>query len=881
MSSSPALDALLGPLKYASTHLHAVKGLRPLLETAMSRSPSLDSGSRAALAAVLPDIDSTNDDARRAAIGQALQAIQGLAAVTVRPPLELLPDEPVSKRGAAPRAQPAPDVAVAPPPAKRSTRPPPPEPAAPAELFAEPPQEPAAPPKPARAKKPAAPRRPKKTVDGDPDDADAPAKLLSIAPASGPLATPLKTAGFRVNPRLMGTLNKKGIRKVGDVLFLLPRVYEDRRQLKKIAQLRAGERGTIVAEVRSAEETFNRSRKKQFRAVLGDGTGSIAVTYFQTGPWLKARFPIGKRLVVSGEVRNGPWGWDIAHPEVEPADDLESSSVHFNRIVPVYPGFERYEQRWVRELAYRIGERFAASLEDALPAPLREKLSLLELSEAIRRIHFPPESDDLSRLDAHQSEAHRRLAFDELFFLQLGMALKRQGVKVQSGVAFDASPERIARAQALLPFQLTAAQQRVVGQLSRDMARPEPMNRLVQGDVGSGKTAVAIVAAAVALQDQYQVAVMAPTEILAEQHARNFSRLLQPLGARVGLITGGGTTRERAQIRGALQTGSLHVAVGTHALIEGSVDFARLGLVVIDEQHRFGVMQRHALMDKGVRPDVLVMTATPIPRTLAMTLYGDLDVSIIDELPPGRTPIVTKVFVEKSRERAYEQVQAELDKGHQAYVVYPLVEESEKVDLADATKGAQRLAEIFPKARVGLLHGRMKNEEKESVMTSFRDGNIDVLVSTTVIEVGVDVPNASVMVIESAERFGLSQLHQLRGRVGRGAAKSLCFLMTGYAKSEEARARLQVMEDSNDGFVIAEKDLELRGPGEFLGTRQSGMPELAVANLTRDQALLAQAQDEARAIVSADPRLERPEHAPLVRALEERWEGRLKLARVG
>jgi ATP-dependent DNA helicase RecG len=853
MSSSAALNALLGPLSYASTHLQAVKGLRPLLEKALAKSPQLDAQARAALTGTLADIDSTVDDVRREAILKAAQTIQQLATAGTGELFALVevpakPSTPTRARATTPPATPP---ALPVPPAL----------------------------KPARPRKPAAPRRAK--ASGDPDDAEAPAKLLSIAPASGPLATPLKTAGFRINPRLMGALNKKGIHKVGDVLFYLPRVYEDRREMKKIAQLKAGERGTIVAEVRSAEETMNRSRRKQFRAVLGDGTGSIAVTYFQTGPWLKSRFPIGKRLVVSGEVRHSPWGWDIAHPEVEPADDLESSSVHFNRIVPVYPGFERYEQRWVRELAYRIGERFAASLEDALPEALRTKLELLELPEAIRRIHFPPETDDLSRLDAHQSAAHRRLAFDELFFLQLGMALKRQGVKVQTGVAFDAGAERIARSTALLPFQLTAAQRRVVDQLSRDMARPEPMNRLVQGDVGSGKTAIALIAAAVALQDGYQVAVMAPTEILAEQHARNFSRLLQPLGARVGLVTGGGTGRERTQIRTALREGYLHVAVGTHALIEQNVDFMKLGLVVIDEQHRFGVMQRHALMDKGVRPDVLVMTATPIPRTLAMTLYGDLDVSIIDELPPGRTPIVTKVFVEKSRERAYAQVQAELDEGHQAYVVYPLVEESEKVDLADATKGAQTVAEKFPKARVGLLHGRMKNEEKEAVMSSFREGAIDVLVATTVIEVGVDVPNASVMLIESAERFGLSQLHQLRGRVGRGAAKSFCFLMTGYAKSEEARARLDVMEESNDGFVIAERDLELRGPGEFLGTRQSGVPELVVANLTRDQALLALAQDEARAIVGGDPRLERPEHAPLVRALEERWEGRLKLARVG
>jgi ATP-dependent DNA helicase RecG len=832
------LEALLGPLRYACArdfaNLRAVKDLRTPIAAAIARARGQVPADRLArLERVLPRVDTPDDAVRRAAVTEVMAVLrdEGLMGERPAPPAPAPVEE-------APRAKP--------PPAAR---------------------------RPAKGRKP--PRAP-----AEASEADAPTKILSIAPATGPLATPLKSAGWRLNPRLVGQLNKKGVRKVGDVLFLLPRVYEDRRRLKKIAQLRAGERGTIVVEVRRAEETQGRGRR-QFRAILADSSGSIAAVHYQAGPWLKSKYPVGKRLVVSGEVRQSSFGWEMPHPEVEPAEDVETSPVHFNRVVPVYPGFERHEQRALRELAHRVSERFAAEVEEPLPEALRVRLGLPGLGEALRFIHFPPGDADLALLDAHASRAHQRLAFDELFFLQLGMALRRQGVKVQPGIAFDTSPARVEAALRLLPFTLTGAQARVVKQLAADMARPEPMNRLLQGDVGSGKTAVALVATALAVQDGSQVAVMAPTEILAEQHHRTFSQWLAPLGAAVALVTGSGPAREKATARRQVADGSVRVAVGTHALIQEQVEFQRLGLVVIDEQHRFGVIQRHALMSKGARPDVLVMTATPIPRTLAMTMYGDLDVSVIDELPPGRTPIETRVFVEKARPRALQLIAAELAAGHQAYVVYPLVEESEKIDLADATQGAERMRAELPGARVGLLHGRMKQDEKDEVMGAFRRHELDVLVSTTVIEVGVDVPNASVMVIEHAERFGLSQLHQLRGRVGRGAARSHCVLLTGYAVSEEAAERLAVMERSTDGFVIAERDLEIRGPGEFLGTRQSGLPELAVANLARDQALLAQAQEEARAIVARDPRLAAPEHARLVRALEERWEGRLKLAQVG
>jgi ATP-dependent DNA helicase RecG len=893
---------LLGPLRFAAArdfaNLSTVKSLATPLAGAIARaSSSLAPELLAALKAELPEVDAPDTLRRRASVTRVL-AVLARAGLPTGGIAEGSP--PVAARAAggsgsharsrneaaapALTSTPAQGTTITAPrggePARPGTRgaprppltPPPEKPRTPSASLTTTPHDPAE--DPARAKG----RRGAK-APADPDAA-APTRILSIAPQSGPLSLPVSKVGFRVNPRLLGALKKKGLHRIGDVLFLLPRVYEDRRSLKRIAQLRGGERGTIIATVRDTEESFGRGRRF-FRAILADASGSIAATYFQTGPWLKARFPIGKRLVASGEVRQSLRGWEMPHPEIEPADDVETSPIHFNRIVPVYPGFERHEQRSLRELAFKVSEQYARSIDEPLPDSLRAKVGVLPLADALRIIHFPPPDTSLSALDAHQSAAHRRLAFDELFFLQLGMALKRQGVKVTPGIAFDVGPQRLEAATSLLPFTMTGAQTRVVAQLAQDMARPEPMNRLVQGDVGSGKTAVAMVAASLAVQSGYQVAVMAPTEILAEQHFKNFSRVFAPAGVDVALVTGSGGPKVKRERRERVASGQARIAVGTHALIEDAVEFEKLGLVVVDEQHRFGVMQRHQLMAKGVRPDVLVMTATPIPRTLAMTMYGDLDVSVIDELPPGRTPIETRVFTDKGKSRAWEAVREQLAQGHQAYVVYPLVEESEKVDLSDATQGAEQLKAVFPTARVGLLHGRMKQDEKDAVMTAFRAHQLDLLVSTTVIEVGVDVPNASVMVIEHAERFGLSQLHQLRGRVGRGAAKSYCFLIAGYARSEEGQARLEVMAETNDGFVIAERDLEIRGPGEFLGTRQSGLPELAVANLARDQDLLSLAQIEARAIVSADPDLARPEHLRLRQALEERWEGRLKLARVG
>ncbi len=852
MSPKPhPLAPLVGPLRYACArnfeNLARVKGLRAPIEAALEKGKgALAPAVETALRAELGRVDATDPGVRKASVGRVADLLRGEG-------LEV--GSLSSSRGAERQADPP---GPATPPAGRPSG---------GGLRGAP----VAP----RPRKPRAPKKPAATKEAE----DAPARMLSISPAEGPLARPLRGAGWRMNPQLLKHLERKGVRTLGDALFLVPRAYEDRRVLRHIAQLRAGERSTFVAEVRAVDESRGRG-KRIFKAVLADASGSIAATHYQGGSWLKSRYPIGRKLVVSGEVRQSTWGWEIPHPETEPADDLETSAVHFKRVVPIYPGFERHEQRQLRELTFRVAKELAGAIDDPLPPPLRERVGLVGLADALTALHFPAGNADLEALEAHRSSAHQRLAFDELFFLQLGMALKRQGLKREAGIAFDVSAERVARAKSLLPFAPTGAQDRVLAQILRDMGRPEPMNRLLQGDVGSGKTAVALVAAAVAVESGLQVAVMAPTEILAAQHARTFRSGLAALGVEVALVTGSGPARERAQAREAAAAGRARVAIGTHALIQDPIAFERLGLVIIDEQHRFGVIQRHALMAKGATPDVLVMTATPIPRTLAMTLYGDLDVSILDELPPGRTPIETRVFPAKARPAALALIEGELAKGHQAFVVYPLVEESEKLDLADATQGAAQLGAELAGRRVGLLHGRMKQDEKDAVMRSFREKQLDVLVSTTVIEVGVDVPNASVMVVEHAERFGLSQLHQLRGRVGRGAARSFCLLFAG-GRSEDAQARLEVMAQTTDGFVIAEKDLELRGPGELLGTRQSGLPEMVVANLARDQALLALAQEEARAIVERDPTLAEPAHRPLAKALAERWEGRLKLAGVG
>lgn len=602
--------------------------------------------------------------------------------------------------------------------------------------------------------------------------------------------------------------------------------------------------------------------------------------------------------MMTGRVVVGARGWVDRRLEVSQYEVLgedPESPLHVGRIVPIYHETKGWTSRQMRALIRGLLDQHAGSLHEILPVPLRARYRLPPVQHAIEEVHFPKAGTDIGQLDRGLTPAHRRLAIEELFLLQLALASRQRVVKEEAkAVRFTANTSLLARLVRLLPFRLTAAQERVIDEIRQDMVSTRPMNRLIQGDVGSGKTVVALHAMVIACGSGYQAALMAPTEILAEQHYRNMRGLLESLGLTAVLVTGGGRVAARKAVREQVASGKAHVVIGTHALIQQGITFAKLGLAVVDEQHRFGVLQRKTLIDKGYRPDVLVLTATPIPRTLAMTVYGDLDVSVIDAMPPGRKPVRTWLFGEAQRRRAYQIVRDELRNGRQAYVVYPLVEESEKTDLQAAIQGAGKLQqEEFGDFRVGLLHGRLKSDEKERVMTAYKRGDIQVLVATTVVEVGVDVPNASVMMVEHAERFGLAQLHQLRGRVGRSGHQSYCLLMastgavsrsikakTAGESATASRERLEALVRSTDGFVIAEEDLRIRGPGEFFGFRQWGMPEFRVANLIRDADLLQQVRQEALALLRQDPHLKAPMHQGLREAMVRKWEKKLDLGSV-
>lgn len=690
-----------------------------------------------------------------------------------------------------------------------------------------------------------------------------------------------------VGPKFAEAIARKGVQTAEDALYLLPHRYEDRRELSRIAKLRSGETSVFSGEVLSADLVSTKGGKRFFEAIVDDGSGSIVFKWFHYNlAFMKKTWKKGRRGIFTGEVSQYGYQREVHHPEAEwlgegeeLAEVLARDPVNFGRIVPVYPLTEGVHQKTMRKIMKEAVERFAPCVESLLPRDTAARHSLVPLPDAFHEVHFPGNGSDLEHLNRGMTPAHRTLVFDELFFLELGLALKKQGVTLAPGISFTVTHKYTKPLIQMLPFALTSAQRRVLSEIKEDMISPHPMHRLVQGDVGSGKTLVALMAALVAVENDYQVAIMAPTEILAEQHYLNIHRWCEELGVKVALLTASLKGKAKTAALAEISEGKAQIVIGTHAVIQEKVEFHRLGLGIIDEQHRFGVAQRGLLKKKGETPDILVMTATPIPRTLAMTVYGDLSLSVIDELPPGRTPVETRVCYESRRPQVYSLIREEIGKGRQAYVIYPLVEESEKSELKAATQMAEHLAnDIFPELRIGILHGRMKPEEKEGVMRSFKGGEIDILVATTVIEVGIDVPNATIMVIEHAERFGLSQLHQLRGRVGRGSGRSRCILLTEGRLSEEGEKRLRVMESTTDGFRIAEADLEIRGPGDFLGTRQAGLPDFRVANILRDGRVLEEARREAFAVVEKDPRLALPEHARLRAELLRRWGGRLELA---
>lgn len=670
------------------------------------------------------------------------------------------------------------------------------------------------------------------------------------------------------------------IRTVGDLLEYYPRDYLNRSQFRTIYDVgRADGHETIQGRVVNRTQFTPRRRgaKTVGKFAVYDDTGvAMLVSFGRRITYLKHMLKIGARVVVSGKFARRNHEIQTTDFEVEVLDDEDADLIHTGRIVPKYPLTANLTQRMMRQWVKSLLDEHLERCPEILPLDLRRRYQLMDRRPAIGEIHFPTSEPSLKA-------ARRRLVFDEFFLLEVGLELKKRRWETkEKGIGFQVEGDLTQRFLDSLPFQLTQAQQRVIEEIKADMGAAQPMNRLLQGDVGSGKTIVAVMALLCAIQSGYQGTIMVPTEILAEQHAYNLTEMLKRLNLNVVLLKSELPKKEREAVLAAITDGSAHVIIGTHALIQVGVEFHKLGLVIIDEQHRFGVMQRATLRDKGNTPDVLVMTATPIPRTLALTVYGDLNVSAIDEMPPGRREIATNWVKEKNRRELYAQIETEIRRGRQAYIVYPLVEESEKLEeIKAATEMAAHIQNVvYPHLRVGLLHGRMRSAEKQEVMSHLKNRQIDILVSTTVIEVGIDCPNATIMVIENAERFGLAQMHQLRGRVGRGKHKSSCYLIAN-PKSEDSVNRIKAMTQSNDGFALAEEDLRIRGPGEFFGTRQSGLPDFKVANIIRDAALLELAKSEAVSLTESDPTLMKPEHQALKAMLQILWKEQLDLASMG
>jgi ATP-dependent DNA helicase RecG len=692
------------------------------------------------------------------------------------------------------------------------------------------------------------------------------------------LATPLQFLKG-VGPRRAADLARAGLLTIEDLLYRFPIRYEDRSRLQTIASLKPGQHASIAGRVLSCGlRTTRRPGFKIFDAAIDDGTASLRISWLNQ-PFLRDVFVRGQHVVLYGAVEmRGHGGLQLTNPQYEILDDEDGETVHTGRIVPVYEKTGTITPKIQRRLVFDALQRLPEDLPDQLPESIRVRYGFPTRAAALFAAHFPPADLSVDRLNRFDTPAQRRLIFEEAFLFQMGvLARRRYAASEQKPVAVHVDDRIRDSARRVLPFRLTSGQKEALKEIVDDVQRQHPMNRLLQGDVGAGKTIVALLAAIVEMENGLQVAFMAPTEILAEQHFLNISRLLSDSRFRVALLTGATTAAARREQLAEVASGAIHLVVGTHALVQGDVAFRQLGLVVIDEQHRFGVLQRATLRTKGLHPDVLVMTATPIPRTLALTLYGDLDISVIRDVPPGRLPIKTIAKPESRRDDVWSLVREQMDAGRQVYVIYPLVEESEKIDVKAATEMADHLAqEVFPAYRVGLLHGRMKTDAKDRVMKAFVAGDLHMLVTTTVVEVGVDVPNATVMVVEHAERFGLSQLHQLRGRVGRSSHQSYCVLLYQSPLSEEARERLKAMTETTDGFVIAERDLLLRGPGDFFGTRQAGVPTFRLIDLIRDREIMELAQREAGEWFE----VEKPALAAIA-ALLESWESRFKLIEVG
>jgi ATP-dependent DNA helicase RecG len=690
-----------------------------------------------------------------------------------------------------------------------------------------------------------------------------------------------------VGPQRAELLAQRGICTLEDLLNYLPFRYEDRIHFSKIKDVQPDGTYTLRARVMSGQAVRGMyGRDAIYHLLVQDDSGSLPCKFFHGG-YLEGRLKPGQELILHGKVeidKQRPARREMVNPTFEVLSGEEVDSTEMGRIVPVYEAVGTFGTRQIRRAIYATLQNLDQSIPDILPAELRKRLAFPSRRDALIQTHFPPAEESLMLLNQFRSPAQRRLIFEEFFLYQLSLALGRKTTRKENAIPFRVREDKIREAlKKILPFKPTAAQKRVLAEIAADLERPVPMNRLLQGDVGSGKTIVALQAAVIAMENGCQAALMAPTEILAVQHFLAARRILAPGGHHVQLLISGLKGAEKAEARERIRSGEAKLVIGTHALIEENVEFQRLGFVAIDEQHRFGVLQRKKLMDKAVKlghaPHVLVLTATPIPRTLSLTLYGDLDVSVIDELPPGRTPIQTRMTTESHLPGVWESLRREVEAGRQAYVVYPVIEES-KLELKAAMEEFERLSKsIFPKLRVGLLHGRLSSEEKEDVMQRFRSNEVQILVATTVVEVGVDVPNATVMVVEHAERFGLSQLHQLRGRIGRGAQKSYCVLVAARRLSEEGRARLDTMVRTNNGFEIAEADLQQRGPGEFFGTRQSGELGFQIASPLRDRELLELARKEAFTL--AEDQAKKEPLQALLRVLPGEWQRRYHLARIG